>query len=164
MLRREYIRGLTVPAAVTLPTSAALVVVALPVTALVFTSRNEAEVVATERVLAVLAFGTVPFGVDVLNQRSFYAHDNGKTAFVEQAVLTATALAFTAGARSSRPPWPSPPSPGVATSNLAAAATGRFLQSRARVPVPRGVLVPSGSSAVASSTTEGRPPSDAAPP
>ena len=125
VLRREYLRGITVPAALTLPASAALVVSALPVTALLFSSRNAAEAAATAHVLAVLAFGVVPFSIDVLNQRFFYAHDDGKTAFAEQAVLTATALTFTLGALLVPPPMAvATIGAGVVTSNLAAALFG----------------------------------------
>lgn len=97
VLRREYVRGLTVPTAVTLPASVALVCFAVPVTTFLFSSRNPAEIPATAQVLAAMALGVVPFGVDVLNQRFFYAHDDGRTAFREQLVLTGSATAVTLG-------------------------------------------------------------------
>jgi putative peptidoglycan lipid II flippase len=95
VLRREYARGLTVPTALTLPASFALLTFALPVTVLLFSSRDPAEIPATARVLAAMALGVVPFGIDVLNQRFFYAHDDGRTAFWEQVVLTSSATAIT---------------------------------------------------------------------
>jgi putative peptidoglycan lipid II flippase len=42
-------------------------------------------------VLAVMAPGIVPFGIDVLNQRFFYAHDDGRMVFYEQVVLSVVA-------------------------------------------------------------------------
>ena len=42
-------------------------------------------------VLAVMAPGIVPFGIDVLNQRFFYAHDDGRMVFYEQVVLSIVA-------------------------------------------------------------------------
>jgi len=95
VLRREYARGLTVPTALTLPASFALLAFALPVTVLLFSSRNPAEIPATAQVIAAMAIGVVPFGIDVLNQRFFYAHDDGRTAFWEQLVLTGSATAIT---------------------------------------------------------------------
>ena len=95
VLRREYARGLSVPTALTLPASVALLVLALPVTAFLFSSRNPAELPATAQVLAAMAIGVVPFGIDVLNQRFFYAHDDGRMAFWEQLVLTGSATAIT---------------------------------------------------------------------
>lgn len=87
-LRHEYVRGMTVPATVTLPASVALVVFALPITQLLFTSPSDDGLAATAQVLAVMGLGVVPFGIDVLNQRFFYAHDDGRMAFREQVVLT----------------------------------------------------------------------------
>lgn len=95
VLRREYARGLVVPATVTLPASVALMVFALPITTFLFSSKNPAEIPATARVLAAMALGVVPFGIDVLNQRFFYAHDDGRLAFAEQVVLTVCATAIT---------------------------------------------------------------------
>lgn len=95
VLRREYARGLTVPTALTLPASFALLAFALPVTVLLFSSRDPAELPATAQVLAAMALGVVPFGIDVLNQRFFYAHDDGRTAFWEQVVLTGSATVIT---------------------------------------------------------------------
>jgi len=103
VLRREYARGLTVPTALTLPASFALVALALPVTVLLFSSRDPAEIPATAQVLAAMAIGVVPFGIDVLNQRFLYAHDDGRTAFGEQVVLTGSATAITLGTLLLRP-------------------------------------------------------------
>ncbi|MGV1007579.1 MAG: murein biosynthesis integral membrane protein MurJ [Dermatophilaceae bacterium] len=94
-LRRDYAQGLSVPAAVTLPASAALIVFALPLTGLLYTSQNPAEIPATAATLAALAPGILPFGVDVLNQRYLYAFEDGPKAFTTQVVLTVTAIAVT---------------------------------------------------------------------
>jgi len=103
VLRREYARGLTVPTALTLPASFALLAFALPVTVLLFSSRDPAEIPATAQVLAAMALGVVPFSVDVLNQRFFYAHDDGRTAFWEQVVLTGSATTITLATLALRP-------------------------------------------------------------
>ncbi|GAA1892207.1 murein biosynthesis integral membrane protein MurJ [Lapillicoccus jejuensis] len=86
-LRRDYVAGLTVPTALTLPMSVVLLVFSVPICQLLF----HAHVGASALVLATMALGVVPFGVDVLNQRYLYAHDDGRTAFAEQCVLTGSA-------------------------------------------------------------------------
>ena len=69
----------------------ALVVFALPVVTLLFSSRDPREIPAMALVLAVMAPGIVPFGIDVLNQRFFYAQDDGRMVFFEQVVLSVVA-------------------------------------------------------------------------
>ena len=86
-LRRDYVRGLTIPTALTLPMSVVLMVFALPICSLLFHSYPG----PTALVLATMALGVVPFGIDVLNQRYLYAHDDGRMAFTEQCVLTGSA-------------------------------------------------------------------------
>lgn len=103
LLRREYARGLTVPTALTLPASVGLMTFAVPVTVLLFSSRDPAEIRPTAQVLAAMALGVVPFGIDVLNQRFFYAHDDGRTAFWEQLVLTGSATTITVVTLAFRP-------------------------------------------------------------
>ena len=82
--RHEYRRGLAMPTVLTIPATFALAVFAVPIVALLFASQNPQEIPATALVLAVMAPGIVPFGIDVLNQRFFYAHDDGRMVFYEQ--------------------------------------------------------------------------------
>lgn len=127
VVRREYVRGLTVPTTVTLPASVALVVFALPITAFLFTSQNPQEVPATAQVLAILALGAIPFSIDVLNQRFFYAHDDGRTAFAEQIVLTTTATGFVLGSLAFPPQYTvAIVAAGTAVSNLASSLFGMW--------------------------------------
>ena len=91
LLRTEYRRGLALPTVLTIPATFALVVFALPVVTLLFSSRDPREIPAMALVLAVMAPGIVPFGIDVLNQRFFYAHDDGRMVFFEQVVLSVVA-------------------------------------------------------------------------
>jgi putative peptidoglycan lipid II flippase len=102
-LRGEYVRGLVLPTVLTIPASFALAVFALPIATLLFTSRNPQEVPATALVIAVMAPAVVPFGIDVLNQRFFYAHDDGRMVFFEQVVLTVSGTAVTVFALALRP-------------------------------------------------------------
>ncbi len=77
-------------AVLTIPATFALVVFALPVVTLLFSSRDPREIPAMALVLAVMAPGIVPFGIDVLNQRFFFAHDDGRMVFCEQVVLSSS--------------------------------------------------------------------------
>lgn len=99
-LRRYYARGLTLPTALTLPASVALAAFALPICRLLFDAHPE----SIALVLAAMALGVVPFGVDVLNQRFLYAHEDGRTAFGEQLVLTGSATLVNIGALLFAPP------------------------------------------------------------
>lgn len=130
-LRRDYRRGLLVPAALTVPASAALVTFALPLTGLLYSSRNPAEVPATATVLAIMAPGVLAFGVDVLNQRVLYALEAGRIAFVEQCVLTVVAVAVTLTSLAFPPEWTTPIiAVGLVLSNVTAAAYGMLVLRR----------------------------------
>ncbi len=132
-LRRDYRRGLTVPAALTVPASVALLVFSVPLMTLLFSSRDPAEIPGTAAVLACLALGVLPLGVDVLNQRVFYAFEDVRTAFTAQVVLTVTALAVTGVAALLRPEWTAATiAIGLVVSNVVAAAYG-MVKVRARV-------------------------------
>ena len=130
-LRRDYRRGLVLPAALTIPAAAALVAFAQPLTSLLYSSRNPAEVPATAFVLALMALGVLAFGVDVLNQRFFYALEAGRIAFVEQCILTVVATAVTLVSLAFPPEWTVPiVAVGLVLSNLAAAAYGMVVLRR----------------------------------
>jgi len=120
-----------VPAAITLPASAALIVFALPLTGLLYTSKDPAEIPATALVLACMAPGILPFGVDVLNQRYLYAFEDGAKAFTTQVVLTITAVAVTLSSLAFLPQWTVPViAIGLVVSNLASSAFGMTLVRR----------------------------------
>ncbi|MBK8468570.1 MAG: murein biosynthesis integral membrane protein MurJ [Actinomycetales bacterium] len=107
-LRHDYLRGLTIPAVVTIPAAVAFVVFALPIMGLLFTSRDPAEVPAAAAALAFMAPALLPFGIDALNQRMFYAFETGRTAFAEQLIVTTSASLVTVGAIWLRPEWTVP--------------------------------------------------------
>jgi len=123
-LRADYVRGLRVPTALTLPSSFALIALAEPLCQFLF-GGDPHEAHATALVVAAMALGVVPFGIDVLNQRMFYAQDAGRTAFSEQLVLTSTATAVNLTALALRPEMTViVVGAGLVLSNLAAATYG----------------------------------------
>lgn len=101
-LRRDYTRGLTVPTALTWPACVGLFVFAEPIARGLFPTR-EVEIQAAAAALRAMALGVVPFSIEVLNQRFFYAHDNGRLAFAEQSVLTVSSMAVALSALSMPP-------------------------------------------------------------
>ena len=124
-LTRDYARALTVPAALTIPASVALLVFAVPIMGLLFSSKDPAEIPAAGAALACLAMGVLPFGVDIINQRVFYAFEAGRFAFTEQVIATLTATTVALGAVLARPEWAVPIiAIGVVLSASAAAAYG----------------------------------------
>ncbi len=127
-LRRDYVRGLTIPTALTLPMSVVLMVFALPICSLLFHSYPG----PTALVLATMALGVVPFGIDVLNQRYLYAHDDGRMAFTEQCVLTGSATVVNLCAWLFCPPEyvVAVIAGGIVVSNLLAALFGLYVIRR----------------------------------
>ncbi len=124
-LTRDYARALTLPAALTIPASVALLVFAVPIMGLLFSSKDPAEIPAAGAALACLAMGVLPFGVDIINQRVFYAFEAGRFAFTEQVIATLTATCVALGALIARPEWTVPIiAIGVVLSATAAAAYG----------------------------------------
>jgi putative peptidoglycan lipid II flippase len=131
LLRTEYRRGLALPTVLTIPATFALVVFALPVVTLLFSSRDPREIPATALVLAVMAPGIVPFGIDVLNQRFFYAHDDGRMVVYEQLVLSVVASGIALLALAFRPEVTvAVVSMGLVVSNLCSAGFGMFFVRR----------------------------------
>jgi putative peptidoglycan lipid II flippase len=124
-VRREYIRGLLVPASLTMPATFALAVFAAPTVRFLFTSKDPAELPATQLTLIAMAAGVIPFGIDVLNQRFFFAYERGRTALAEQLVLTGSAVAITLSALLLEP-WYAVPliGVGIVVSNILAALFG----------------------------------------
>jgi putative peptidoglycan lipid II flippase len=132
-LRRDYVQGLTFPAVLTIPAGAALIIMARPITSLLFTAKDPDELPATALTLAILAVGIVPFGVDVLNQRYFYAMEKGRLAMAEQIVLTASAVAIALGGLVVAPTSAiAVVAVGLVVSNVLAAAFGMW-QLRRRI-------------------------------
>jgi putative peptidoglycan lipid II flippase len=139
-VRTEYERGITVPATVTVPASVALILFCVPITEILFTSRDPAELPATALTLAAMAIGVVPFGIDVLNQRFFYMYENGRLALAEQLVLSISATAITLSTLL-LPPWYAVPviGVGIVVSNVLASLFGmsRVRRLVGHLPVAR---------------------------
>ncbi len=130
-VRREYVRGLLVPAALTMPATFALVVFSAPIVHFLFTSKDPAELPATQLTLSAMAAAVIPFGIDVLNQRFFFAYERGRTALAEQLVLSVSAVLVTLSALLLSP-WYAVPliGLGIVVSNVLAALFGMRVVGR----------------------------------
>lgn len=102
-------------------------IVAVPaVTVLFDVSQRQQE--ATALAAAIMLLGVVPFGVDVLNQRVFYALEDGRTAFRVQLVLTGVATLVNLGALLAAPSLTVPiAAAGLVVSNLTSSSVGAWL-------------------------------------
>lgn len=88
-LRRDFQQGLTMPLVANVPIMVLVVVLAAPIVALLYPSGTDArsiEVAAS--VLVIMILGLVPFGLDLLCYRMFFALEDGKPTVVMQALLT----------------------------------------------------------------------------
>lgn len=140
--REEYVRGLTLPTALTMPASLALLFFCVPITGVLFTSANPEELPATALVLAAMSLGVIPFGIDVLNQRFFYTRDEGRLALAEQLILTGSATAITL-LTLLLAPWYTVAviGAGIVVSNVLSAGFGMWFVSRRVGPLPIGRIV-----------------------
>lgn len=95
-VRREYYRGIVVPAGATVPAMVGWMLISAPATEVMFHQDARAN-----RLIALTAsimlLGIVPFGINVLNQRFLYALEEGRTAFRVQLVLTGTSTTIYLG-------------------------------------------------------------------
>ncbi len=133
-LRSDYRRGLTVPATLTLPATAALIIFALPLTGLLFTSANPAEIPATAAVIAFMAPALLPFGVNLLGQRTWYAFEDGRMGFTQQTISTAAAMTVTLIGVFVPPAWAVPViAMGVVVGNTVGAVFGLLVLRRRRL-------------------------------
>jgi putative peptidoglycan lipid II flippase len=129
-VRSDYGRGIVLPAAFTIPAMVGWSIVAVPaVTVLFDVSQRQQE--ATALAAAIMLLGVVPFGVDVLNQRVFYALEDGRTAFRVQLVLTGVATLVNLGALLAAPSLTVPiAAAGLVVSNLTSSSVGAWLVRR----------------------------------
>ncbi|WP_374969285.1 murein biosynthesis integral membrane protein MurJ [Terrabacter sp. BE26] len=88
-LRRDFRQGLTMPLVANVPIMVLVVVLARPIVALLYPSGTDPRSVeVSASVLVIMILGLVPFGVDLLCYRMFFALEDGKPTVVMQALLT----------------------------------------------------------------------------
>ena len=96
-LRRDFRTGLAMPLVANVPIMVAVIVLANPIVALLNPGIDTRSVEVSASVLIIMILGLVPFGLDLLCYRMFFALEDGKPTVVMQVLLTA--ISALAGAR-----------------------------------------------------------------
>jgi len=88
-LRRDFRQGLTMPLVANVPIMVLVVVLAVPIVALLYPSGTDPRSIeVSASLLVIMILGLVPFGLDLLCYRMFFALEDGKPTVVMQALLT----------------------------------------------------------------------------
>ena len=87
-LRRDFRTGLTMPLVANVPIMVAVIVLANPIVALLNPGIDPRSVEVSASVLIIMILGLVPFGLDLLCYRMFFALEDGKPTVVMQVLLT----------------------------------------------------------------------------
>ena len=87
-LRRDFRTGLTMPLVANVPIMVAVIVLANPIVALLNPGIEARSVEVSASVLIIMILGLVPFGLDLLCYRMFFALEDGKPTVVMQVLLT----------------------------------------------------------------------------
>lgn len=93
-LLRDFRRGLTLPLVANLPVMVFMIICARPLVALLNPGIDTVSIELGGYALTVMVLGIIPFGIDLLCYRTFFALDDGRAPLVMQVVLTgSTAVA-----------------------------------------------------------------------
>ncbi len=89
-LRRDFRTGLTTPLVANVPIMVAVIVLAHPIVSLLYPGIDDRSVDVAASVLVIMILGLVPFGLDLLCYRMFFALEHGRPTVVMQVLLTGT--------------------------------------------------------------------------
>jgi putative peptidoglycan lipid II flippase len=92
-LTADFRRGVTLPLVANVPVMVFLIVAAEPVVAMLNPGIDRTSIELAAMVLVIMVLGIVPFGVDLLCYRLFFALEDGRSPLVMQALLTGVSLA-----------------------------------------------------------------------
>ena len=87
-LREDFRTGLAVPLVANVPIMVAVIVLAAPVVSLLNPNIDARSVTVSASVLVIMILGLVPFGLDLLCYRMFFALEDGRPTVVMQVLLT----------------------------------------------------------------------------
>jgi putative peptidoglycan lipid II flippase len=91
-LRRDFRTGLTMPLVANVPIMVIIMVLAGPIVALLNPGLDPRSVQVSASVLVIMILGLVPFGIDLLCYRMFFALEDGRPTVVMQVLLTGISL------------------------------------------------------------------------
>lgn len=131
-LRRDYRRGMTMPVVAIVPAMLLILVLARPLVAFLNPGLHRLEELdAIALTLSIMILGILPFGLDLLNYRTFFALDEGRSPFITQLVVAGVGIAVTLGALAFRPDLTAYIyAASIVVSNLASWLTGVLLLRR----------------------------------
>ncbi len=93
-VRADYRRGLRTIAPILIPVVALLAAFAPVVTSSLFIGNPTSQTNAVAQLVSWMVLGVLPYGWLYLNDRTFFAHDDGRTPFITQVVVTSIAALF----------------------------------------------------------------------
>lgn len=127
-LKADFRRGLMLPMVANVPVMVFIMVAAAPIVAFIYSGTSGEPIVLASIVLVVMVLGIVPFGIDLLCYRLFFAIEDGKSPLLMQAVLTGTSLLSGAVTLLVDPKWAiAIVAAGQTLGNVASSATGVYL-------------------------------------
>jgi putative peptidoglycan lipid II flippase len=93
-LKRDFRTGLTMPLVANVPIMALIIVLAQPIVLLLNPGRSvdPRSIQVTASVLVIMILGLVPFGIDLLCYRVFFALEDGRPTIAMQVLLTGISL------------------------------------------------------------------------
>jgi len=91
-LKRYFRVGLTMPLVANVPIMAFVIVLAGPIVALLNPGLDPRSVEVSASVLVIMILGLVPFGIDLLCYRMFFALEDGRPTIAMQVLLTGISL------------------------------------------------------------------------
>jgi putative peptidoglycan lipid II flippase len=91
-LKSDFRRGLTLPLVANVPVMVFFMVAARPIVAFLNPGIDDLSIDLAANVLVIMVIGIVPFGVDLLCYRLFFALEDGKSPLIMQVMLTGTSL------------------------------------------------------------------------
>ncbi len=146
MVKRDYRRGMAMPIAANVPATILVVLLARPLVTFLNPGVHDATALdATARVLAIMILGIVPFGLDLLNYRLFFALDDGRSPFLTQVVVASVAMAVTLVSLAFRPEWTAYIyATSIVVSNVASWLTGVWLVRRRLGPLGLAAVLRTG--------------------
>lgn len=127
----NFRRGLTLPLVANLPVMVFMIICARPLVALLNPGIDAVSIELGGYALTVMVLGIIPFGIDLLCYRTFFALDDGRAPLAMQVVLTSV-TAVAGGLTYVAPPqWAlGIVAAGMTVGNILSSGTGLFLLRR----------------------------------
>lgn len=130
-LKADFRRGLTLPLVANVPVMAFFMAVAAPIVALLNPGIDGPSINLAAIVLVVMVLGIVPFGIDLLCYRVFFALEDGRSPLIMQAVLTCVSIVGGLVTLALEPKWAiAVVAAGQTLGNVASSTTGLVMLRR----------------------------------